>query len=721
MNENNNIAPTGTEAGFDLDKLEALLNATTPGPWVRNFGNWNVVAPNESNGGLDRYHVCTTEGRDYEQMSRNADFIVAAKTHMAAMIALARRAAPATSDMPDTTASASGDDPLLSLIWRINDTVLKALPNHPDAGVRQARNTKSPAEVLVNVESLTRYYREAARRAAQPVQAGEAVDLPAKGELLTEDQRDKIEAALRKAWPAAFKDAPSKAMGQLIWATEQACFASAARASLAPVSAQPIAGMHWCPSAGQWSLTIYADVPKIAGETYKLYAAPVSAQQGAAKAATTVEKDGCRLCLGAKGGVPGNENVIGGVVVCDYCSSTLMDMKSAGWFGADKAPAEGSPQDNCTDCGGSRAHKGDKARDCESCDGTGRGWAQRENVVRAPASGYVHLAGEDVLGGAKRIAENVRHWAPAAQGCPSCGRAPGERRDECEQCPEAPAAQAVDLSKLPLHFKEGIENGGYYLATDVIRALALAASPASTPEAAPEQQLATAEALADEELDAIFMPLMPSLPAPYALRIYGREVEAEVARRFRAQGGNTNDSSANLAAPTAGAATTSEDARDANSNLIAKMREMLDIQGQSGTWNCNPYMHGMYNGMAYMLAMVDGTEPCFRRAPVKWLDKPAEMSTAAKDVLNERSRQVKSEGWSLSHDDAHEGGELALAAACYAAHHIYPNILNIWSWSPEWWKPAEPRRNLVKAGALILADIERIDRAAMRATQQEGE
>jgi hypothetical protein len=74
--------------------------------------------------------------------------------------------------------------------------------------------------------------------AAQPVQAGEAVDLPAKGELLTEGQRDKIEAALRKAWPAAFKDAPSKAMGQLIWATEQACFASAARASLAPVSAQ---------------------------------------------------------------------------------------------------------------------------------------------------------------------------------------------------------------------------------------------------------------------------------------------------------------------------------------------------------------------------------------------------------------------------------------------------------------------------------------------------
>jgi hypothetical protein len=44
-------------------------------------------------------------------------------------------------------------------------------------------------------------------------------------------------------------------------------------------------------------------------------------------------RDGCKLCLGSKGGVPGNENVIGGVVVCDYCSSTLIDMKKVGWFG----------------------------------------------------------------------------------------------------------------------------------------------------------------------------------------------------------------------------------------------------------------------------------------------------------------------------------------------------------------------------------------------------
>lgn len=34
-------------------------------------------------------------------------------------------------------------------------------------------------------------------------------------------------------------------------------------------------------------------------------------------------RDNCELCLGAKGGVRGNENVFEGIVVCDYCSSIL--------------------------------------------------------------------------------------------------------------------------------------------------------------------------------------------------------------------------------------------------------------------------------------------------------------------------------------------------------------------------------------------------------------
>ena len=31
--------------------------------------------------------------------------------------------------------------------------------------------------------------------------------------------------------------------------------------------------------------------------------------------------DNCQVCLGTKGGVRGNENRIGGLVACDYCSA----------------------------------------------------------------------------------------------------------------------------------------------------------------------------------------------------------------------------------------------------------------------------------------------------------------------------------------------------------------------------------------------------------------
>lgn len=30
--------------------------------------------------------------------------------------------------------------------------------------------------------------------------------------------------------------------------------------------------------------------------------------------------DNCQLCHGAKGGVRGNENIVDGIVMCDYCT-----------------------------------------------------------------------------------------------------------------------------------------------------------------------------------------------------------------------------------------------------------------------------------------------------------------------------------------------------------------------------------------------------------------
>lgn len=86
------------------------------------------------------------------------------------------------------------------------------------------------------------------------------------------------------------------------------------------------------------------------------------------------------------------------------------------------------------------------------------------------------------------------------------------------------------------------------------------------------------------------------------------------------------------------------------------------------------------------------------------------------DVMGERQRQQSVEGWTPEHDDEHCSGELAMAAVCYINDTGAVNRNGGkpwgWPWDASWWKPDTRRRNLVKAGALILAEIERIDRAA---------
>lgn len=99
------------------------------------------------------------------------------------------------------------------------------------------------------------------------------------------------------------------------------------------------------------------------------------------------------------------------------------------------------------------------------------------------------------------------------------------------------------------------------------------------------------------------------------------------------------------------------------------------------------------------------------------------ISQAARDVLAERQRQVSVEGWDDIHDDCNDRAELAQAAACYALsgtpadeavfiHGRWKDPRDLfWPWDRAWWKPTNRRRDLVKAGALILAEIERLDRA----------
>ncbi|MEN8512686.1 hypothetical protein [Burkholderia sp. RS02] len=108
--------------------------------------------------------------------------------------------------------------------------------------------------------------------------------------------------------------------------------------------------------------------------------------------------------------------------------------------------------------------------------------------------------------------------------------------------------------------------------------------------------------------------------------------------------------------------------------------------------------------------------------PVMWRmyeksDVFANASAAARDVLVERRRQIEVERRETGCDDQYTNGELPEAAVAYAlsaagwdlgtATHYWPS-----SWAGCWFKPTTPRRDLVKAAALILAEIERTDRAA---------
>lgn len=89
------------------------------------------------------------------------------------------------------------------------------------------------------------------------------------------------------------------------------------------------------------------------------------------------------------------------------------------------------------------------------------------------------------------------------------------------------------------------------------------------------------------------------------------------------------------------------------------------------------------------------------------------LNPAVRDVLVERQRQISIEGWTPEHDDEHDTGELALAASCYAcAGANLDDAARDWPWDASWFKPDNQHRNLVKAGALILAAIARLYRAA---------
>ena len=98
-------------------------------------------------------------------------------------------------------------------------------------------------------------------------------------------------------------------------------------------------------------------------------------------------------------------------------------------------------------------------------------------------------------------------------------------------------------------------------------------------------------------------------------------------------------------------------------------------------------------------------------------------ATILNDIEMERLRQITAEGYNVQHDDEHDNASLLAAAELYIAHarfgikgQPFQPVLRAdgapvaWPWDAPSWKPKEPRRNLIRAAALIVAELERLDR-----------
>lgn len=92
--------------------------------------------------------------------------------------------------------------------------------------------------------------------------------------------------------------------------------------------------------------------------------------------------------------------------------------------------------------------------------------------------------------------------------------------------------------------------------------------------------------------------------------------------------------------------------------------------------------------------------------------------TGAELIALERERQITEEEWDAGHDDEHDEDQLAVAAVAYTLPHYrrqtvhHTGVPRIWPFQSNWWKPTpdDRVRELVKAGALIAAEIDRLQR-----------
>lgn len=91
---------------------------------------------------------------------------------------------------------------------------------------------------------------------------------------------------------------------------------------------------------------------------------------------------------------------------------------------------------------------------------------------------------------------------------------------------------------------------------------------------------------------------------------------------------------------------------------------------------------------------------------------PLTLAGVVGEIHAERARQIAGEGHAVEGDDLYKALELPKAAAAYcltASGQVGLGSM-VWPW-PDCFKPTTARRDLIKAAALIVAEIERLDRS----------
>lgn len=134
--------------------------------------------------------------------------------------------------------------------------------------------------------------------------------------------------------------------------------------------------------------------------------------------------------------------------------------------------------------------------------------------------------------------------------------------------------------------------------------------------------------------------------------------------------------------------------------------------------NRNCTTTGRDTGAQFVLVLHDGRrrtyccEECMDADATRREQEDRDEADGAEMIARERRRQIRELGYEMGDDDDYRSFELGKAALCYLRHAVWGGraFPRMWPWNPKTWKPKTKMLDLVRAGALIAAEIDRLNR-----------